>query len=107
MNKTDIANYYAERASEYDVIYLKPERQKDIKSLLELLSDLLSNREVLEVACGTGYWTQFFAPQTISTTATDYNEEVLIIARNRLANQEVVTMTQHYGRQGFVRFNLQ
>lgn len=94
VSNTDLANYYAKRASEYDAIYLKPERQSDIKSLAGLLSDLMENRKVLEVACGTAYWTQFYAPKTISTTATDYNEEVLAIARIRVANHKNVRLTQ-------------
>ena len=80
----ELAKYYADRASEYDVIYSKPERQHDIKLLSSFLVEQLSDRSVLEVACGTGFWTQFYGPHTLSTTATDYNEEVLSIARSRL-----------------------
>jgi len=92
VNNTNLANYYAERASEYDAIYRKPERQEDIKSLSDLLSGLLNNRKVLEVACGTGFWTQYFGPHTESTTATDYNDEVLAIAKSRLINQKKIIL---------------
>jgi SAM-dependent methyltransferase len=85
VNATGLANYYAERANEYDQIYGKPERQEDIKLLAAHLTEMLTQRTVLEVACGTGYWTQFFAKTSKSITATDYNDEVLAIARSRLA----------------------
>jgi len=84
MTNKNLTEYYAQRALEYDNIYNKPERQNDIKSLSELLTNLLKRKSVLEIACGTGFWTQFFAPETDSITAVDYNEEVLAIARNRL-----------------------
>jgi len=80
----ELVRYYAKRAAEYDAIYSKPERQEDIKILSSILTEQLSNKSVLEVACGTGYWTQFYGPHTDSTLATDYNKEVLSIARERL-----------------------
>ncbi len=53
----DIELYYADRAYEYNKTFLRPERQKDIKKLHKMLKTLLSAHTVLEVACGTGYWT--------------------------------------------------
>ncbi|MBU4486623.1 MAG: hypothetical protein KKD38_06805 [Candidatus Delongbacteria bacterium] len=50
--------YYAERAKEHDKVYLKPERQEDIKKIHEYLKDAFAGMNVLEVACGTRYWTQ-------------------------------------------------
>ena len=38
----DIEQYYADRAYEYDMTYLRPERQKDIKKLHKLLKNLLN-----------------------------------------------------------------
>ena len=54
---------YAARAREYESIYEKPERQPDLRKLERLLPDMLAGRRVLELACGTGYWTQFLSPQ--------------------------------------------
>ena len=93
-NDTHLTDYYAERATEYDAIYRKPERQEDIKLLSKLLSNLLQRRHVLEVACGTGFWTQYLATQSKTITATDYNEAVLAIARDRLANRNNVRVEQ-------------
>lgn len=74
-------NYYAKRAREYEKIYEKPERQQDLKTLKALISQAFSEKKVLEVACGTGYWTQFVAKSARSIFASDANEEVLKIAR--------------------------
>lgn len=78
-----LAEYYARRAGEYERIYAKPERQDDLAHLRERLAVLLAGRDVLEVACGTGYWTAAVAPRVRSLLATDVNEEVLAIARTK------------------------
>ncbi|PIE51739.1 SAM-dependent methyltransferase [Candidatus Fermentibacteria bacterium] len=83
MNES-LKKYYAERANEYDLIYRKPERQVELRVLARKLSNLLNKRNVIEVACGTGYWTQFIAERCIHVTATDCNHEVLEIAERRL-----------------------
>lgn len=80
---TDLKKYYARRAGEYEQIYQKPERQPDIAATKNLLRQLLAERDVLEVACGTGFWTKEIAQTARSVLATDINEEVLQIARNK------------------------
>ena len=80
---TDLTSYYAKRAAEYDAIYLKPERQADLKAAASILKDIFRGKEVLEIACGTGYWTQFLAQSAVRIQATDINESVLEIARSR------------------------
>ena len=46
--------YYAQRASYYDAVYERPERQEDIRIVRDLLRTEFAGRTVLEVACGTG-----------------------------------------------------
>ena len=75
--------YYRQRAAEYDLIYSLPERQTDLEWLSHRLSDLLENRTVLEVACGTGYWTERLARPARRILALDAAPEVLSIARSR------------------------
>lgn len=77
----DLAEYYARRAPEYERVYARPERQRDLAALKARLRAMLRGRRVLELACGTGYWTQVFAPEAAEVTALDLNEEVLAIAR--------------------------
>jgi demethylmenaquinone methyltransferase/2-methoxy-6-polyprenyl-1,4-benzoquinol methylase len=83
MGSHDLIDYYARRASEYDSIYSKPERQEDLAQLKQHLRDLLEGRHILELACGTGYWTEVVSPVASSILATDINNEVLSIAKQR------------------------
>jgi demethylmenaquinone methyltransferase/2-methoxy-6-polyprenyl-1,4-benzoquinol methylase len=80
---TQLSRYYASRAREYDRIYDKPERQADLARLKDLIPGYFAGRDVLEIACGTGYWTQFIAPVARTVTAIDINPETLAIARSR------------------------
>jgi SAM-dependent methyltransferase len=82
MPPTDAAlkQYYAARAREYERIYARPERQPDLTRLKELLPPMFAGCNVLEVACGTGYWTQYLAPAAMSIVAVDANAETLEVA---------------------------
>ena len=75
-----LLDYYSRRAAEYERIYQKPERQADLARLRGQLRSLLDGRRVLEVACGTGYWTAALADTVAALTATDASEAVLEIA---------------------------
>ncbi len=90
----NIQQYYADRANEYDLTYQRPERQDDLKTISFLLKNLLDGHHVLEVACGTGYWTKIIASVAKSITGTDINNEVLQIAKNKLINSKKVTFIQ-------------
>ena len=81
-----IQNYYAARASEYDKVYAKPERQTDLRDIERWLPPIFAGRSVLEVACGTGYWTQFVAPLASTVLALDSSPETLRIARERVSS---------------------
>lgn len=80
-----LKQYYAARAQEYEEIYFRDDaqRQKEQLDIQECIKTLFSGKNVLEVACGTGYWTQFAAETARSITATDCNSEVLDIARQK------------------------
>jgi ubiquinone/menaquinone biosynthesis C-methylase UbiE len=77
--------YYAARAPEYDRVYSKPERQADLREIERWLPQLLAGRRVLEIACGTGYWTQFIAPTAAQLVAVDTSAEVVNLACARVA----------------------
>ena len=78
-----LKQYYAARAREYERIYAKPERQADLRRIENLLPSSLAGRRVLEIACGTGYWTQFLAREAKSIVAIDANRETLAIAAEK------------------------
>lgn len=77
-------DYYAARAQEYDRIYSKPERQDDLRRMEAWLPDALADRTVLELACGTGYWTQFYAAQARHVLGIDSSQETLDVAQTRV-----------------------
>jgi len=76
-------HYYSRRAQEYEKIYFKPERQQELEWLRERVPRIFKARTVLEVACGTGYWTQFIAAAARKVHACDINDSVLEIAREK------------------------
>ena len=78
-----LEQYYSKRAAEYEQIYQKPERQHELEWLRHHVPELLANRTVLEVACGTGYWTQFIARKARRVHACDINDSVLEIAAEK------------------------
>ena len=89
-----LIEYYARRANEYERIYAKPERQNDLHVLRQWLRAKCARHEVLEVACGTGYWTETIAAIANSVTAVDINREVLEIARRKSFPRRNVSFEQ-------------
>lgn len=79
----NLTTYYAERAAEYEAIYAKPERQADLGAATKVLQEIFKEKEMLEIACGTGFWTEKIAQTARSILATDINESVLEIARSK------------------------
>jgi len=77
----ELQTYYQQRAKEYELIYQKTERQADLKKLHAYLRQSFDKQQVLEIACGTGYWTQTLAQTCAAIRATDINSAVLEIAQ--------------------------
>jgi SAM-dependent methyltransferase len=73
--------YYAQRAHDYEQIYEKPEREPDLRRLRSWLRGVLAGHRILEIACGTGYWTEAVGSVSAAMTATDASPEVLELAR--------------------------
>lgn len=78
---SSMSDYYQARAREYERVYGKPERQEDLGRLKAWLAEEARGRMVLEVACGTGYWTAVAAGTARAVLATDLNPGPLEIAR--------------------------
>ena len=79
-----MAAYYARRAAVYERVYLKPERQADLRLIEAWLRRQFAGRRVLEIACGTGWWTPHGAAGAAHWRATDLNPETMAIAQARL-----------------------
>jgi ubiquinone/menaquinone biosynthesis C-methylase UbiE len=77
----ELVQYYRRRAAEYEAIYAKPERQDDLGHLRAAIPARLRGATVLEIACGTGYWTHLVSPVASRVVATDVAEEPMRLAR--------------------------
>ncbi|MBL4681551.1 MAG: class I SAM-dependent methyltransferase [Pseudomonadales bacterium] len=73
----DMRDYYSQRAPQYEKVYDYPERQKDLRFLEKFIPQQFRNRCVLEIAAGTGYWSQFIVRQAKYLLATDTEAETL------------------------------
>jgi ubiquinone/menaquinone biosynthesis C-methylase UbiE len=80
-------DYYNSRAGECDLdLYQDPESMDRIERLLVRLKP---SGRTLELACGTGFWTQSLATMVQSLTAIDGSPEMLAVARQRLGDTPV------------------
>jgi demethylmenaquinone methyltransferase/2-methoxy-6-polyprenyl-1,4-benzoquinol methylase len=79
----ELIRYYSARAPEYEEIYERPERQRDLVRLRRILTDLTSGERVLELACGTGFWTRVMAKSATAVHAVDASYESVEIARSK------------------------
>lgn len=85
--------YYSARAREYEAVYFRDDevRQLELTQIRNTMRELFRGKAVLEVACGTGYWTQFLAQVARRVVAIDASWDVLAIAKEkRLAPDTVI-----------------
>lgn len=94
------AHYYRERADEYDDWWLRQRRYDhgpeinaqwfadgaEVQSALERFEPV---GEVLELACGTGLWTQHLAASADRVTAVDGSSEMLEFCHARMGDSRV------------------
>lgn len=86
------AQFYAKSASNHDRVYDHPERQDDLAEMREHVADVLQGHTVLELACGTGYWTRIIAETADHVVATDINPEMIAMAALRKMPADKVTL---------------
>jgi demethylmenaquinone methyltransferase/2-methoxy-6-polyprenyl-1,4-benzoquinol methylase len=82
------AAYYRRRAGEYDATAygdLAAARAR----IARLVAELQPAGRMLEIACGTGLWTEALAVRADSLTALDVAPEALAIARGRVSSGHV------------------
>jgi ubiquinone/menaquinone biosynthesis C-methylase UbiE len=78
--------YYAKRAADHDYFMGykgNEEMERLLGPMIEWFEDDVEGRDVLEIACGTGNWTQVLAKRARSVVATDVNASVIDIARSK------------------------
>lgn len=92
MNDIDdrvLRDYYEARATSYDQAYAG-ESPPWVHEMVADLRTVLGRRNVLEIACGTGVWTDRLAPAAASITAIDPSPAMRQIAADRLAGHPTV-----------------
>ncbi|MFL5311934.1 MAG: methyltransferase domain-containing protein, partial [Myxococcales bacterium] len=85
LDDANLRRYYDQRAPEYEQIYLPRDDQhgRELGELSRELRETLWGRRVIEVACGTGYWTACAAGVALRVTATDASLAMLAQAREK------------------------
>ena len=83
MNNQQVAKYYALLGEAGEDKYLEPDMDEDIDDMSIHLGNLLSGHTVLELGCGTGFWTEIVAESAQSVLALDINAGLVDIARER------------------------
>lgn len=83
--KLNMQAYYGARAEEYERIYHREdaEFQQELALLADVIKKQVKGRRVLEIACGTGYWTQIAAETATQLVGIDIRPEVLQIAQSK------------------------
>ena len=91
----DMISYYRNRVTEYDRKaydpHEQPERQADIRESTRILQEVFTDKSVLEIAAGPGFWTKIIAQTARSVTATDVNQAVIDLARTKQYPEGKVT----------------
>ena len=89
----DVTRYYAERAPVYDETagYTDPEAEQLRMPIKARYRDMFRGHTVLEIACGTGYWTPTIAEVATSVLAVDINPSLISQAEDRCRHLPNVT----------------
>jgi demethylmenaquinone methyltransferase/2-methoxy-6-polyprenyl-1,4-benzoquinol methylase len=85
---TDQVDYYRRRAGEYDVTAYGDVAAARVR-IARLVTEMRPTGRVLEIACGTGLWTEALAGLADTVTAIDAAPEVVEIARDRVRSANV------------------
>ncbi len=80
----DQVAYYRRRAGEYDVTAYGDDVAAARAHIARLVAEMRPAGRVLEIACGTGLWTEALAAWADTVTAMDAAPEAVAIARDRV-----------------------
>ena len=88
----DVSRYYDARAPFYDETagYTNPETERLRAPMKARCRETFAGHAVLEIACGTGYWTEVVAQSAGSVLATDINPSVISRATDRCGHRRNV-----------------
>ncbi|CAJ36032.1 class I SAM-dependent methyltransferase [Methanocella arvoryzae] len=71
------------------------ERKAELDAIADSIRQTLKGRRVLEVACGTGYWTKIAAEVAAHVVALDISPKMLAVAQSRALPPESVEFCVH------------
>jgi ubiquinone/menaquinone biosynthesis C-methylase UbiE len=83
MSNQQVAKYYALLGEAVEDKYLEPDMDEDIDDMSIHLGNVLAGHTVLELGCGTGFWTEVVAESAQSVLAVDINANLVDMARGR------------------------
>jgi len=91
MGGDNLEEYYRARAAEYEQIYYRddPACQTELSREAKKLTRLVEGKKVLELACGSGYWTRIMSRTAASILASDIAPEMLAEAKKKAFGCEV------------------
>ncbi|MBK6652141.1 MAG: class I SAM-dependent methyltransferase [Betaproteobacteria bacterium] len=93
MGDKNTTDFSAARAAEFDNFYLREECQFEVRALEKWFTPKFTDTKAIELACGTGFWTQFLARTTRGMVALDAFPNDLAIAESRVPVDKVKFMT--------------
>jgi SAM-dependent methyltransferase len=91
MSNQQVAKYYALLGEAVEDKYLEPDMDEDIDDMSIHLGNVLAGHTVLELGCGTGFWTEVAAESAAKVEAVDINASLVDIARERPMTEGKVT----------------
>jgi ubiquinone/menaquinone biosynthesis C-methylase UbiE len=105
MNTTDdteklieeMSRYYNARAPwhDYYMSYVSNESMEELlHPIVGIVAPIAVGKRVLEIACGTGNWTQVLAKRSASVTAMDVSPTALEIAKAKLLSYDNVSLKE-------------
>jgi ubiquinone/menaquinone biosynthesis C-methylase UbiE len=93
-DRAAVARYYAAVADGYDAIEEDEDRTEDLEEVADGVAGLVEGMTVLELACGTGRWTEILADVAGHVIAVDSEPAMLEQARERGLDEDLVTFVQ-------------
>jgi len=91
-------HYYDERADEYEGLYTlgagpasipEPEAYKEEVQILAGICVKLCTGRMIDIACGTGFWLPYYAPNCSEITLIDQSKQMLAECREKIVHLKI------------------
>jgi SAM-dependent methyltransferase len=89
MSVRKISDFSAARAAEFDNFYLREECQFEVRAIDKWLAPKFADTKAIELACGTGFWTQFLSHMVHGMVALEADDEDRGVAERRVPDDKV------------------